>query len=236
MSPETEADSTVRCVVCKSQIHASAKLCPVCKSFQSPARRRIQFFVGIPVVLAVVVPFAFNQLMELYEWATSDSSVEIVRYHYPGEIVILNNGNGGVFVSEIMMNFPAMRNKDYVISTSLIVDEGKIGIWKIGESQPERWNAIEDKGIIERQQLEAIIASEILPEECVRADFYMVEDPALRMYKERTGNTAFTLPATAEVRYFGIESTESKEVFFDLEAIILFNYSCEYLPESMRRK
>lgn len=237
MNAETGAKQvTNRCVVCKSDIGSGASLCPVCRQYQHPWRRRLQNLIGLPAVLALLIPVAANQGAAFVALFTDKSEIKIIQFASPGKVVILNNGDGTIVITDYVVRIPAMNNLESVTLLGIVIQEG--AVWE-SLTAPEfqgTWNVINYRNAEERAQLDELVAGDILPDSCMRPRFQLPDAADIRTYKSRSGGEAYTLPATLTVGYFGVVSGESKSVSMDIVTTIAFNFACDEFPDELERQ
>jgi tetratricopeptide (TPR) repeat protein len=84
MEEEIKAESKKRCVACMEEIHASAKICPLCQTSQLPKRWKLAGDVlkwsgGIAVVISLII--AMSEVSTLFKsWQEKEQSVaELVK-------------------------------------------------------------------------------------------------------------------------------------------------------------
>jgi hypothetical protein len=132
MSDRSESLGDTRpCAYCGSPISIKAKLCPVCRSYQSGWRAGIIYIAGIAGLVSLVASagaFVIGKLPELRKdlfWTDQVKVLEFESGLYPDYDVTLSNvGDGAVFVSKISVSMPDGYIADYWINE--LVQPGQI--------------------------------------------------------------------------------------------------------------
>jgi len=118
--------STKACAYCSSSIPIEAKLCPTCRSYQSPWRSAIIYAAGIAGLLSLVGSagaFIMGKIPDLYKMIAWRDKVKVFDFEtglYPEFTVSLSNiGDGQIMVSQIFIILPDGYNVGYRISETL---------------------------------------------------------------------------------------------------------------------
>jgi hypothetical protein len=102
-------DTQHLCVDCKSSIHAEARLCPVCKTYQSKAKRFFQYIatvIGVVTAIAAVIVYIISSVPAIRR----QDRIEIVDFYSNTGVAVANSGDGEVYISRVsvaLLDIPA---------------------------------------------------------------------------------------------------------------------------------
>jgi len=202
-TPQSSLTNThTYCVMCKSEIFAGAKLCPICKSYQSRCKRSIYNcatmggIIMVAIALLTYVTSTWPEIRKMFFWR---DVVEITAFKSKSNIVILNSGDGKVFVSNLLLY-----SKELEFSTSIPINktiESKaflvydlnpatrdLATWDTGAFTEDFWQSILLKG----RPMQA---------ECIQWFFYYPDDPEYQLLKMALGSDLRSVSANATI-YF----------------------------------
>jgi hypothetical protein len=100
----SERVSTVSCVACGSSIPEGVSICVACNSYQSRWRNSLTYtasIAGFFALIASAAAFVFSNLSGAIKEAQWHDEVGIGQLDYPGSVLLVNSGDGDVFVSDI---------------------------------------------------------------------------------------------------------------------------------------
>jgi len=109
------------CVMCKSEIVAGAKLCPICKSHQSSCIRSIYNCAtmgGIVMVVIALLTYVTSTLPEIRKMFFWQDVIEITAFDSSRHIIIHNSGDGKIFVSHL-----SLRSKELGHASTLTINK-----------------------------------------------------------------------------------------------------------------
>jgi hypothetical protein len=121
------------CRYCGSEMLVSATLCPTCKFFQNRFRNFLTYLAGTAAFLALVVSataFTAGKVSDMIKERAWQDKVGVGYFKYPGsstklsegEILLLNSGDGDVFVTDIIIAF---QNGNMGIPINALVGKGE---------------------------------------------------------------------------------------------------------------
>src|ERR1700720_3989255 len=111
------------CVNCGSPILVGARICAVCKTYQSQWRNMLLFvgsIAGFITLLASGVTFIFAQLSSIIK----TEKIAVSYLSYPGEVLLINTGDKEVFVSSLEVYWNS-RNHNERISLNASIKAGE---------------------------------------------------------------------------------------------------------------
>ena len=121
---------TKPCSYCGSPMSAEAKLCPVCRSYQSAWRTTVIYMAGIAGLISLVGSagaFIVGEVPDLWRVLAWKDQVKVFDFEtglYPSFSVSLSNvGDGTVMVSQIFAIMPDGYNVSYPINKTLLPGE-----------------------------------------------------------------------------------------------------------------
>ena len=96
--PNTERE--VRCTYCASPlISTRARMCPVCKSWQSRWKNNLVFFGGSAGVLALLFTAATYVSTTIYTALSQRQDAQVLQFQYPGHQIVDNSGTVPLMLS-----------------------------------------------------------------------------------------------------------------------------------------
>ena len=194
---ESETQTRIRCIACKSEIYAGANICPICKSYQSRWKNILYYCASIAGVITVIISLLtyvvanFPDVRKRLFWR---DSVEVTAFHSNSRIIIHNSGDGKVFVSHLAwrcekphsshatpINTTVENNSFAVVDISrLIKDTYQWDTFALSEDQ---WQKVISLGGAER--------------DCFRWTFLHADDPTYQTVRAFFGNRFHSLPCDA---------------------------------------
>ncbi|HYA40853.1 MAG TPA: hypothetical protein VEF34_06095 [Syntrophobacteraceae bacterium] len=224
------------CVACKSQIISGATLCPVCKSYQSTWKHKLQYLAGVAGLVTVFIAVltytvaSWPEVRKVFYWRdrvgiTSFDSVN-------GYIVVSNSGDGEVFVSHLSLHSDTPRfSKTWCIntvvkgnsfSTKEIPHQGE---WYTGPLSEEEWQHV----------------LTVAPGECFQWNFFDEANPIYLDFQQFTGGQLRKLQLLGSINF--ISGHDQRRMSRDVQvyAVPVFNRAEEckaklgFLPRASAR-
>ncbi|MBV9656195.1 MAG: hypothetical protein JOZ42_16700 [Acetobacteraceae bacterium] len=105
-SPPPQVHNTLRCIACRAEIDAEARLCPVCKSYQRNWKNVLPYFgsaAGLIAIVASALTFISGNAYNWFKAATWKDDVAIAYFEYPGQSGFINTGDGAVVLASMVV-------------------------------------------------------------------------------------------------------------------------------------
>lgn len=120
-------ENTKLCVYCGSSMSVAARLCPVCRSYQSAWRATVIYVAGITGLISLVASactFVIGKvpdLRKMFNWRDQVTVWSFDTGLYPDFSATLSNtGDGKIIVSQIFVILPDGYNVSYPIAETLV--------------------------------------------------------------------------------------------------------------------
>lgn len=189
-TPQSSLTNThTSCVMCKSEIFAGAKLCPICKSYQSRCKRSIYDCAtmgGIIIVAIALLTYVTSTLPEIRKMFFWQDVVEITAFDSSSHIVIHNSGDGKIFVSHL-----SWRSKEQghasILNINKTVDSKSFLIHDL-TGQTKDLNQWVVRDINEDLWQKILIKRRLTKNECLRWDYFCADDPSYQHLKTFIAN------------------------------------------------
>jgi hypothetical protein len=165
---------TIPCVICKSEITSGAILCPVCKSYQTTWKRRLQYMAtigGLATVFIAVVTYiatSWSDVRKVFFWRDRVTVTSLDSLS--GVITFSNTGDGDVFISHFLLHSDAPKfSQSWAVNTLAKVNT--FTSTPPRQQQEEGWGT----GSLSDQKWQEILTHS--EDECFKWVFYDVNNP-----------------------------------------------------------
>jgi hypothetical protein len=195
------ADKQKPCLECGSPIADTARVCPVCKSFQQRWKSGFQFYSSNIALLTAIVSVLLWTGAQTPKWWTGffpKTSVITTACNSADGAVLYNAGDVPVFISHVMLFSKGHEWSGQGQPVDNILEPGKFlkvsspaktfdGLW-VRRASPD--------------QLAKLINSATALSDCAHIIIFAKNDPLFREVSENAGPTLNTLEAGGYIEYF----------------------------------
>jgi hypothetical protein len=102
MAEETaETSATKLCNACGSPLHLAARLCPVCKTWQTPWKNWLQYWAIIASMITLAGSAVTFAVTHFRTAPPPEISLAILDLTNPGSLNVLNTGNVDVLITDV---------------------------------------------------------------------------------------------------------------------------------------
>src|SRR5438105_2086399 len=104
---ESRDDPKTPCKVCGTPMPLGASLCPTCKFFQNPLKRRFQFYASIVTLLVASAAFLawfVTTVPTLRRTLMPRHHLSVASANSSDSIIVFNDGDRDLFVSYVVMS------------------------------------------------------------------------------------------------------------------------------------
>ena len=181
-------DIHTSCVMCKSEIFAGAKICPICKSYQSSCKRNayncatLGGIIIVAISLLTYITSTFPELRKIFFWR---DVIEVTAFDSGRAIVINNSGDGKIFISHLLLS-----SKNINFSWSIPIDETietksfLVHPLKMAVKDSTQWTTVK---LSEDSWQKILRTAHLMKNECIRWNYYSINDFAYQQIKTFMG-------------------------------------------------
>jgi hypothetical protein len=195
-----------RCVVCKQEINSGAPLCPECKCYQSPWKNHLQYFAGVATLVVLTLAASSWVIGKVRAAYFYRNDVRVVECNTLGSAVIVNRGNGEVFLSHLLLWMPG-RTSNWV-APEMKIDEKLSPGQFLSKGFPGsriKGTAYFVRGL-SSADFERLLARAANGDPCFEMAFFTDSDTDLRDIKIMAGPTLNTFNIAGYLEYWGSHS------------------------------
>ncbi len=130
-APDPNPRGTVRCIACRAEIDAEARLCPVCKSYQQTWKNLLPYLgsaAGLIAIIASALTFISGSAYDWFKVATWKDDVAIAYFEYPGQSGFINTGDGAIVISSVFVQLDPASKKTINIPVNQQIEAGKFAV------------------------------------------------------------------------------------------------------------
>ncbi len=130
-APPLHPHGTVRCIACRAEIDAEARLCPVCKSYQQNWKNLLPYLgsaAGLIAIIASALTFISGNAYDWFKVATWKDDVAVAYFEYPGQSGFINTGDGAIVLSSVFVQLDPKSEKAINIPINQQVESGKFAV------------------------------------------------------------------------------------------------------------
>jgi RNA polymerase subunit RPABC4/transcription elongation factor Spt4 len=130
-APPLHPHGTVRCIACRAEIDAEARLCPVCKSYQQNWKNLLPYLgsaAGLIAIIASAITFISGNAYDWFKVATWKDDVAIAYFEYPGQSGFINTGDGAIVLSSVFVQFDPQSDRAINIPLHQQIEAGKFAV------------------------------------------------------------------------------------------------------------
>jgi RNA polymerase subunit RPABC4/transcription elongation factor Spt4 len=131
LAPPLHPHGTVRCIACRAEIDAEARLCPVCKSYQQNWKNLLPYLgsaAGLIAIIASALTFISGNAYDWFKVATWKDDVAVAYFEYPGQSGFINTGDGAIVLSSVFVQLDPKSEKAINIPINQQVESGKFAV------------------------------------------------------------------------------------------------------------
>jgi len=224
-SPAT--NPIIDCVMCKSEIHAGATICPICKSYQTAWKRVLHYCAtraGIIIVVISLLTYVASTGPEIRKTLFWRDRVEIPALDSKTSIVLHNSGDGRVFVSHLTLHSEALGYSGAILINKTIESKSfLVHDLKTPTVDLSKW---ETRSISEDSWQKLLRERHLNENECVQWHFFVPDDPVYQTIKKHHGRSfhEVSIDATLYFRSGQDDLQNSRDV--KLFAVPFINQAC----------
>jgi hypothetical protein len=203
--------STTRCVACKQTIPTCATICSVCKSYQRPWKNTVQYIAGIATVAILIasgMTWLWGNARGIF-WYRED--VRLVSANSMGSAVVVNRGDGEVFVSHLLFTMPG-RSADWVARRLVFEEKLPPGQFIRREFPRPKMDDVQFVRGLKADEFEKLIVRAATGDPCYDLVFFEASDPLLHELTTMAGMTLNTFEVGGYLRYWGLSRTAPVDV------------------------
>jgi hypothetical protein len=203
---------TTKCIACKSAIEADAKVCPVCKSYQSSWRNLTAYIAGI-AGLFTVFTYVSSNIDAARKNLIPRTGINVLTADTNGLVVIQNIGDKKVYVSslEYHLRVPGAGDHSHLRPLGATIGPGDTKIFEEPKENKAKGEVLKREQNWSDQQVETFYLQN---KNCVAPFFVTGDHDLYRFLLEFLGDGLASLRVTGRVLYYEERSPEKsiKEV------------------------
>lgn len=130
--------ATKPCISCCSLIPDKARVCSICKSHQQEWRNILVFVGGFASLAAVIgscAVFIYQGVVDIKKSYSWEDSVKVIYLKFPGEMLLMNSGNGDVVIESVVARTKEDPSVLYSIPVAQELSADKASTIKLQASQ-----------------------------------------------------------------------------------------------------
>jgi predicted nucleic acid-binding Zn ribbon protein len=217
-----------QCVECGSEISEGVTLCSKCGSYQSRKKNLLLFISKVASalsVLAAAIIYISSTLLSLYEQYNTTDDVEVISFASHDEAVILNKGDGPVFISHFSLK--AERGGTAIVPVNKTLEPNQI---LTHSTDSERFKRLAKYKLISGKVLDDWISENKhasgSEDACTVYAVIHENDPKMQLMSENYGNKKFTGKGETALHYYSLKSKKKITVNFPSRTVYLANPDC----------
>lgn len=201
--------TTKDCRECGSPILQSAKLCPVCKTYQGGWNKFVHFVLtSLPLwaAAASLVVWAFAQwpTVQIYFWSRED--IQVIAANPLQGAIIVNRGDHEVFVSHISL-FMTGRTSKWTAQRFPVDDSVAAGKFlRVAAPRKDDFGPGYWVRGVESAKWEKFVDEAVSDKHCFQILLFTVDDPFFREVAESGGHSLNRLAAAGYIEYRTVDA------------------------------
>jgi hypothetical protein len=209
------------CVNCKSEVHAQARLCPICKTYQATTSRWLAFigkFAAGFALIATAATYVVSTLPGTLDYFFGRDEVNLVSFDTLTG-TIHNKGKQRVFVTHLLLESSDLNNST-TIRIARSIGPGEFYTHKAEDQQSVFWRS----GTFTREEWDYLLTVQPRQNQCTEWRYFYKDDAFFQITKAKT------LPARGRIFYFSERKGSHRDESFGAVTVPFFNPNpnCEF--------